>query len=71
MTKEKFKISTYTDESGQDTMGVYFVVSTVCLESNVCIKLDKLLQEIETESGKAAKWHDTGNKRGDGHRHRR
>lgn len=53
------KIFAYVDESGQDTKGIFFVVSVVVLEEN----REKVLQElkrIEIESHKKnVKWHKT------------
>jgi hypothetical protein len=51
------KIYAYVDESGQDTKGLVFIVSVLILERDR-EKINKILEEIETASGKkTAKWH--------------
>lgn len=59
----ELKISTFTDESGQDTQGKMFVVCTVCVSSEKAPKLEEVLMEIEKDSGKLAKWFEVGNLR--------
>lgn len=59
----KLKISTYTDESGQDTRGKMFVVCTVITKSNETQRIEQQLLDIETKSGKHKKWHNTGDKK--------
>lgn len=60
---QKIKVSTYTDESGQDTQGRVFVVCTVCLLSDKVQAIEEKLIELETESGKVNKWFETGDRR--------
>ncbi len=57
------KINSYTDESGQDTKGKYFVVCTVAVLSKNFENIEEIMNEIEKESDKYKKWHNTGNKR--------
>lgn len=65
MTKrvKKIKVSTFTDESGQDTKGKLFVVCTVICLSSKSEKLEEDLLWIEKKSGKNEKWHEAGDKR--------
>lgn len=60
---KKYKINTYTDESGQDTAGKYFIVVTAIIETELASKLESLLLEIEEKSGKTKKWSDSGNRK--------
>ncbi len=59
----KIIISTFTDESGQDTKGRLFVVSTVILLAGKSQNIETRLLEIEKESKKIKKWTDVANKR--------
>lgn len=53
------KIYCYVDETGQDTKGVFFLVSVVLIDHDREV-LQKFLEKIEKESGKrAGKWHKT------------
>lgn len=60
---KKIKVSTYTDESGQDLGSKTFIVCTVICESSDVDFLDKELSEIENESGKTKKWYESSDKR--------
>ncbi|MEK9155963.1 MAG: DUF3800 domain-containing protein [Patescibacteria group bacterium] len=60
---KELKISSYTDESGQDTQGKYFVVCTIICQSEKNKEVETALLDIEQESEKLKKWYDTGNKR--------
>lgn len=63
---DRLKIDSFTDESGQDTKGRFFVVCTVILPSGAVPVVDAHLEEVERTSGKLKKWYHTGNK----YRHR-
>ncbi len=56
-------VTSNTDESGQDTKGKMFVVSTVIYLSSDETIIDKELLKIEGSSEKIKKWHETGDKR--------
>lgn len=57
------KVSSFTDESGQDTKGKVFVVCTVCVASDKAQEVEEKLLDIERKSGKSQKWFNSGNKR--------
>ena len=57
------KVSSFTDESGQDTKGKVFVVCTVCVASDKTQEVEEKLLDIEMKSGKNQKWFNSGNKR--------
>lgn len=57
------KINTYTDESGQDTKGKVFVVCTIIILSDEVEAVEKMLAEVESDSDKNKKWHQSGDKR--------
>lgn len=57
------KIHSYTDESGQDTRGKFFVVSTIIVPSDRVETVKEQLIEIEKLSGKLKKRHGTGDKK--------
>ncbi len=59
----EIKISTYTDETGQDTNWKNFYVCTVICLSIDQNKLETKLEEIEQKSGKIKKWHDSNYRR--------
>ena len=51
------KLYCYVDETGQDTVGVFFLVVAVVAEKDSAHRLEKQLEKIEKESGKRAlKW---------------
>lgn len=56
------KIYTYSDESGQDTKGQYFIVCTVIITDSNKDKVEKELLEIEKISHKTNKWNKTSTK---------
>lgn len=60
---EILQISTFSDESGQDTKGKIFIVATIIVHSANNDKMLFLLKEIEKISGKIKKWSESGNKR--------
>lgn len=62
-TARRIKVSTFTDESGQDTRGKIFVVCTAICNSAKADSIEAELIKIEAKSGKVGKWHDTGDKR--------
>jgi hypothetical protein len=57
---KSLQISTYTDESGQDTQGKVFVVCTIIIPSEASDNIEKVLNEIEQQSGKIQKWYASG-----------
>ena len=59
---KKIKVSTYTDESGQDTKGEFFVVCTIITFSENSDSLEKELIEIEDKSNKRNKWYKTSDR---------
>jgi len=59
----EIKISTFTDESGQDTEWKNFYVCTVICLSSDQEYLENKLVEIETKSKKINKWHNSNNQR--------
>lgn len=59
----KIKLSTYTDESGQDTLGKMFVVCTIICPADKTVEIENDLVAIEKTSDKTEKWHKTGDKR--------
>lgn len=59
----EIKISSFSDETGQDTKWKNFYVCTVvCLSTDQSFLEDKLIQ-IEKKSGKTNKWYKSNNKR--------
>lgn len=59
---EKYlKISSFTDESGQDTGGKEFVVFTTVIQSGLIDSIENHLQRLETKSGKSQKWFKSSN----------
>lgn len=60
---QKIKVTSFTDESGQDTQGRLFVVCTICLPSDKVQQIEEKLIKIEEESGKVKKWYETGDQR--------
>lgn len=58
---KKIKVSTYTDESGQDTKGSLFVVCTIITLSENSEVLERDLINIEIKSNKKVKWYKTNN----------
>lgn len=55
----KQKLYCYVDETGQDTMGNWFLVSIVIIENDK-EKFENILEDIETKSGKRKlKWNKT------------
>jgi hypothetical protein len=62
MTVEKtLLISSYTDESGQDTHGETFVVCTVIIPTKMKDVVIKELTEVEYKSKKTNKWFKSSN----------
>lgn len=59
----EIKVSSFTDETGQDTKWKYFYVCTVICLSSDQLKIETKLTEIEQKSGKTKKWHDSNNQR--------
>lgn len=57
------KITTFTDESGQDTKGKFFVVSTVICNNDVAESLEKRLNKIEKIAKKSKKWYKSSDRR--------
>lgn len=56
---KKIRVSTYTDESGQDTKGELFVVCTVITLSSNSEQLEKDLNSIESKTNKKYKWYES------------
>lgn len=64
--KKVFKISSFTDESGQDTHGSIFVVCTLIIDNRYIDIVTNDLLKIELKSNKKEKWFRSSNKkRGD------
>lgn len=63
MKSTVLNLTTFSDESGQDSQGKIFVVCTLVIPSQLVEELERTLLEIETESGKTQKWTATGNMR--------
>lgn len=63
MPDSKLKFSTFTDESGQDSQGITFVVVTVVSDNFHVLEAIKLLEDIEKLSDKRSKWNKSNNKR--------
>lgn len=59
----KIKVTSYTDESGQDTKGKIFIVSTIIALSDQTRSIETILEKIEKECHKNKKWSESGNKR--------
>jgi hypothetical protein len=59
---KKIKVTTFTDESGQDVSSKIFVVCTAICESSDVEFLNKELLDIENKSGKTKKWYKSSNK---------
>src|SRR3989344_4526273 len=60
---QKINITSFTDESGQDTKGKLFVVCSAVVFSDKVQKVEEKLAEREEESGKIKKWYETGDQR--------
>ena len=58
MSTSTHKLYCYVDETGQDTMGRFFIVAIV-VASNHRDDLQQLLEMIERDSGKKTKWMKT------------
>jgi hypothetical protein len=58
---KKIKVSTYTDESGQDTKGSLFVVCTIIVLAENGQILEKELNDVEIKSNKKIKSYKTNN----------
>lgn len=58
----RLKLDSFTDESGQDTKGRFFVVCSVILASSDVPEIGARLEAVEKDSGKLKKWYHTGNK---------
>ena len=52
MDKSKVKLVCFSDETGQDTKGKFFLVATCVIEANIEEKLENILDEIELKSNK-------------------
>ena len=59
--KQTRKLYCYVDETGQDTMGNFFIVAVVVADSRRD-NLQKWLEAIERDSGKKTKWMKTSDK---------
>ena len=57
------KISTYTDESGQETNWQEFIVCTVVCQNKDANLIEDELEAIEEKSHKHSKWYKSNNKR--------
>ena len=55
------KISSFTDESGQDTRGKFFAVCTCIINSQNTEEIESVLLAVEKDSGKMQKWYHSGN----------
>lgn len=61
MTAAPHKLYCYVDETGQDTLGAFFIVAIVVTD-NQQHELEKSLEAIEKSTGKKTKWMKTRDK---------
>lgn len=65
MKENKLIINCYSDESGQDTRGKFFIVATIIIQSKNLSEIEKTLNIVEKESKKMGKWYATGDRKRD------
>lgn len=63
MSSKKPKIYVYVDETGQDTQGqIFIVICIIIIGVDHKIKTAQLLEKIEKQTNKKAKWHKSSKK---------